>query len=189
MCSKYLQVEFFIQFGEFLKAGVRTPDGRLRLAPPEFVAALGEALAAAPLPDEEFPLQLISGARRLASYNSWTHHIPALAEKLKGNWATLHPNDAARIGIESGQRVRVTSRTGEAEIEARVSPDIREGVVAIHQFWGHVYDSGTTTSRRYPGVNVNRLHDDRVRDRFCGMPVYNGTPCRIEAVASAASHS
>lgn len=38
------------------------------------------------------------------------------------------------------------------------------------------------TSRKYPGVNVNFLHDDRVRDRFCGMPVYNGTPCRIERV-------
>ena len=38
------------------------------------------------------------------------------------------------------------------------------------------------TSRRYPGVNVNVLHDDQVRDRFCGMPVYNGTPCRVEAV-------
>lgn len=30
------------------------------------------------------------------------------------------------------------------------------------------------------GVNVNFLHDDRVRGRFCGMPVYNGTPCRVE---------
>jgi hypothetical protein len=41
-------------------------------------------------------------------------------------------------------------------------------------------DQGT---RRYPGVNVNFLHDDRVRDRFCGMPVFNGTPCRIETAA------
>jgi len=26
---------------------------------------------------------------------------------------------------------------------------------------------------------VNLLHDDAVRDRFCGMPVFNGTPCRV----------
>jgi hypothetical protein len=47
------------------------------------------------------------------------------------------------------------------------------------------------TSRRYPLVNVNFLHDDQVRDRFTGMPVYNGTPCRVEAVGrgdAAASH-
>jgi hypothetical protein len=38
------------------------------------------------------------------------------------------------------------------------------------------------TSRKHPGVNVNFLHDDRVRDQFTGMPVFNGTPCRIEVV-------
>jgi hypothetical protein len=50
----------------------------------------------------------------------------------------------------------------------------------MHQFWGHTYESGMQTARRHPGVNVNFLHDDRVRDRFSGMPVYNGTPCRVE---------
>jgi formate dehydrogenase len=131
-------------------------------------------------PTTDFPFLLISGARRLASYNSWTHNVPALMEKMKGNWATLNTADAARLGIEDGQRVRVTSTAGSVEIGAVVSRDIREGVVAIHQFWGHAYESGMLTSRRHPGVNVNFLHDDRVRDRFSGMPVYNGTPCRVE---------
>ncbi len=54
--------------------------------------------------------------------------------------------------------------------------------MAIHQFLGHVYNTGTTGTRRYPGVNVNQLHDDQVRDRFTGMPVYNGTPCQVEAI-------
>ena len=46
-----------------------------------------------------------------------------------------------------------------------------------------VYETGTAATRRYPGVNVNHLHDDRARDRFSGMPVYNGTPCQIEAIS------
>lgn len=174
-----------IRWGEFLARGLHTVDGKMHLAPPEFVRALPEALAAPPASDSEFPLLLISGARRLASYNSWTHNIPALMEKMKGNWATLNPADAERLGIEDGARVRVTSAVGSVEIAAVVSPDVREGVVAIHQFWGHNYESGMRTSRRYPGVNVNLLHDDRVRDRFSGMPVFNGTPCRVEAVRSA----
>ena len=86
---------------------------------------------------------------------------PPLAEKLGGNWATLNPADAARIGVAEGERVRVESPVGALEIEARLSPDIREGVVAIHQFFGHNYESGTRASRRFPGVNVNLLHDDR----------------------------
>jgi hypothetical protein len=37
---------------------------------------------------------VISGARRLETVNSWTHNISALAEKAKGDWATLYPQDA-----------------------------------------------------------------------------------------------
>ena len=169
-----------IRWGDFLARGLRTADGKLHLAPPDLVGALPEALARPVGPTTDFPFLLISGARRLASYNSWTHNVPALMERMKGNWATLNTADAARLGIEDGQRVRVTSTAGSVEIGAVVSRDIREGVVAIHQFWGHAYESGMQTSRRHPGVNVNFLHDDRVRDRFSGMPVYNGTPCRVE---------
>ncbi len=79
----------------------------------------------------------------------------------------------------------MTSTAGSIEIGVRLSSDVRPGVVVIHQFWGHNYDSGTNTSRRHPGVNVNFLHDDRARDRFCGMPVFNGTPCRVEHLAAA----
>ncbi len=165
--------------GRFFTDTIRTDDRKLHLAPPEFVGALRESLADPPEARVDFPFVLISGARRLASYNSWTHHIEALADKLRGNWATLHPEDAAKLGIREGQLVRVASAAGEIEIEARLSPDVRRGVVAIHQFWGHRYKTGTSATRRYPGVNVNHLHSDRVRDRFTGMPVFNGTPCRI----------
>jgi hypothetical protein len=46
---------------------------------------------------------------------------------------------------------------------------------------GHTYQSGMRTSRKYPGINVNFLHDDRVH-RLTGMPVFNGTPCRVSRV-------
>ena len=174
-----------VPWGAFLREGLATPDGKLHLAPADLVTALGAVLAAPPRPTAEYPLLLISGGRRLASYNTWTHNLPALMDKLQGNWATLHTADATRLGVQDGGRVRVTSATGSVEIPVRVSPDIREGVVMIHQFWGHTYASGMRTSRATPGVNVNVLHDDRVRDQFTGMPVYNGTPCRVEALVDA----
>lgn len=171
-----------VRYGELLGRGLHTPDRKLHLAPEEFVRALHEALRSPPDPTPDFPLLLISGARRAASFNSWTHNIPALMDKLKGNWATLSEADAARLGIAEGERVRVTSPTGSVEIEARVSPDVRPGVVAVQQFWGHTYESGMRVSRSHPGVNVNFLHDDRALDRFTGMPVFNGTRCRVERV-------
>lgn len=173
-----------IPWGQFFNGQIKTSDKKMHIAPRDLLDALPDALSRPIAPSEEFPFLLISGARRLASYNSWTHNIPALMEKMKGNWATLNPKDAERLGIETGQRIRIISATGSVEIGAVVSADVRAGVIAMHQFWGHNYDSGMRTSRKYPGVNVNFLHDDRVRDRFCGMPVYNGTPCRVEVLAA-----
>ena len=103
-------------------------------------------------------------------------------EKLNGNWATLSRVDAERLGVEDGATVRVASHAVVLKIRAAVSDEIREGVVMIHQFWGHKYESGMKTSRSHPGENVNFLHDDCVRDSFTGMPVFNGTPCRVEAI-------
>jgi anaerobic selenocysteine-containing dehydrogenase len=126
-----------------------------------------------------FPMLLISGARRSASYNTWTHNLPELAADLRGNWATLAPADATTLGVVEGGMVRIETESGSLEIAVRISPDIRDGVVAVHQFWGHKYDSGTRTSRATPGVNVNLVHDDQTLDRFTGMPVFNGRRCRV----------
>jgi anaerobic selenocysteine-containing dehydrogenase len=177
-----------VRYGELLRNGLHTPDHKLHLAPEEFVAALHEALQTPPDPTPDYPFLLISGARRAASFNSWTHNIPALMAKLKGNWATVNEADAARLGIASGQRIRVISPTGSLEIEARLSPDVRPGVVAVQQFWGHTYENAMRTSRSHPGVNVNFLHDDRALDRFTGMPVFNGTRCRLERLGEETRH-
>ncbi len=171
-----------IDWGNFLRTRLETREKKIVLAPEELAAATPAAYDNTPQVSRELPLVLISGGRRAATYNSWTHNIPKLMEQLKGNFATLNRQDAESLGISDGDRVRVVSSSGSLEIEAVASPDIRPGVVMIHQFWGHNYESGMKTSRTYPGVNVNLMHDDQVRDRFTGMPVYNGTPCRVERI-------
>ncbi len=170
-----------IEWGKFVASGLATADKRINLAPQDFVEELHRCLESPPGPTSEFPMLLISGARRAAGYNSWTHNIPALMEKMKGNWAELSPADARRLGLELPARVRLSTDVGSVEVEARASDDIREGVVSLHQFWGHNYDSSTRTSRSHPGVNVNFLHGSKDLDTFTGMPVYNARPCRIEA--------
>lgn len=173
-----------IEWGLFLRSRVCTPERKIDLAPQDLCDAMHGAIEDAPLPTMEFPFVLISGGRRTASYNSWTHNIPALMAKLEGNWATINTGDAERLGVSSGERIRVESSIGCLEIDVVCSDEIRPGVVMIHQFWGHTYESGMKTSRSHPGVNVNFLHDDRTRDSFTGMPVYNGTPCRISPLAT-----
>ena len=151
-------------------------------APDDLLQGLKEAISAPPITSSEFPLMLISGGRRLASFNSWTHNLPSLTKKLNGNHAILNREDAQKLDIQNGTSIRIVSPTHAINIQVELSDDIRRGVIVVHQFWGHHYDSGQTTAKKTPGVNVNLLHSDKIRDKFCGMPVFNGTPCRVEKV-------
>lgn len=183
--KKLMQSETGIKFGElewgkFLKSGLMTPNNKIQLCPPEFATELTQVLQNAPSPTEHFPFMLISGGRRLASFNTWTHNMPSMMAKLKGNHAVMNETDAKQLGIVDGTTIRVSSETGTLDIPVVLTTEIKEGVLVIQQFWGHHYNSGQQLANQYPGVNVNLLHDDRVRDTFTGMPVFNGTPCKIE---------
>jgi len=169
-----------IPWGRFLGRGLETSDRRIHLAPPRFVETIGKARANPIRIDTQYPFMLISGARRLASYNSWTHNQKPLMKRLNGNWLTMHPDDGKRLGLCEGQRVRVITKTGDLTIGTVLSETMRRGVVSIHQHWGHHYNSGGKTARATPGVNVNLLHGEKDRDPLTGVPVFNGRPCRIE---------
>jgi anaerobic selenocysteine-containing dehydrogenase len=169
-----------IEWGKFLNHTLETESRKIELAPKDLVEGVQKAVSDHDFTSADYPFILISGARRLESFNSWTHNIPALAKILKGNWATINVKDAQKMKIQNGDSVVIRTPIGEILIPVLVTEKIKNGVVAVHQHWGHEYDSGTKTSKQYPGVNVNRLHDDQELDSYCGMPVYNARACQVE---------
>ncbi len=79
--------------------------------------------------DDEFPLILVTG-RRLEHYNAGTmtrrtHNV----ELLDSDWLEIHPEDAAQLGIASGDMVSIRSRVGQIEQEARITERIVPGHV------------------------------------------------------------
>lgn len=96
-----------IERGRFLRTRPETKEAKIRLAPEEFTEALPAAFGHAPQTSTELPLVLIGGGRRAAAYNTWTHNIPKLMERLKGNFAALNLDDAGSLGISDGRRVSV----------------------------------------------------------------------------------
>lgn len=172
-------------FSKILEQFLHHSDHRINLAPPDLMEALKVAWREPSLPTTQFPLLLISGGRRLSSFNTWTHNMMPLSKTLKGNHAVLNPQDAATYGIDDGDMIQIQSETGLLELPVVVSQSVRSGVVMVHQFWGHQYKSGQVIARDTPGYNVNHLHSDTDLDRFTGMPVYNGTPCAIKKIGVA----
>jgi len=165
--------------GEFFALQVKTPDRRLHLAPADLVASLPGAIDATPTTTEEYPLLLISGYRRLRSFNSWTHNMPSLTARLDEPAAHIHPDTAASHDIRHGDTIELGTSHGTITITAVLTDRIRPDTVAVPQFWGHTYDSGQTHARERPGVNINRLHTTSHRDQFTGMPNFNARPCNI----------
>jgi formate dehydrogenase major subunit len=90
-----------------------TPSGRARLVP----SALSFADER---PDAEYPMVLITG-RQLEHWHtgSMTRHATVLDALEPGPTAALHPDTLARLGLQPGQRLRVSSRRGEVELTAR----------------------------------------------------------------------
>ena len=94
-------------------------------------------------PDGEFPLVLVTG-RVLQHYNAGTMtrrtHNAQLVDR---DWLEIHPDDAARLWISSGDKVSIRSRVGQTELHATVTDRIEPG---------HVF-----TSFHFPEARTNLL--------------------------------
>lgn len=108
--TPYLHKEKFTRGkGKFIPARYRPPDE---------------------LPSKEYPFVLTTGR----VYFHWhtgtmTRRISVLDREVPRAFVEVNPEDAGRLGIRDGARVKVSSRRGEVEAEAKVTDVVPEGVV------------------------------------------------------------
>ena len=80
-------------------------------------------------PDSEFPLVLVTG-RVLQHYNAGTMtRRTSNAELVDRDWLEIHPDDAERLWISTGDLVSIRSRVGQTELHAQVTERIEPGHV------------------------------------------------------------
>jgi anaerobic selenocysteine-containing dehydrogenase len=161
---------------------LRTPSGRLELAPAAIVAdvaRLREALDKPPAP------MVLIGRRQLRSNNSWMHNVEPLVRGRERCTLLIHPADAARLGLEHGGGASVQSRTGTIELPVEITDAIMPGVVSVPHGWGHdVAGTRLQVASRHAGVCSNRVADEDRFDPLSGNAVLNGLPVHVEAVAA-----
>jgi anaerobic selenocysteine-containing dehydrogenase len=80
---------------------------------------------------------VLIGRRQLRSNNSWMHNLHALAKGPERCTLFVHPEDAGRLGLTDGARVRVRSRAGEVEAPLVVTDEVMPGVVSLPHGYGH----------------------------------------------------
>ena len=169
-----------------LPTRLRTADRRLHLAPSPLladVARLEITLDATPAPDGT--LQLI-GRRSLRSNNSWMHNSERLVRGRNRCTVQMHPDDASTRGLQDGDEVRITSRTGNVIAPLEVTDQVMRGVVSLPHGWGH-RRAGTQldVANRNPGVSINDLTDDQRIDTFTGNAGFSGVPVHVTSATAA----
>jgi formate dehydrogenase major subunit len=121
--------------------------------------------------DEDFPIRLTTG-RRLDSYNTGVQSSLYSSPMRVGETIDLCPEDAAKLDVEPGEIVQISSRRGSIEAPVRIDPGLRPGL-AFMTF--HFPDQ----------VDVNVLTIDAT-DPKSGTAEFKATAIRVEKLDGAA---
>jgi predicted molibdopterin-dependent oxidoreductase YjgC len=115
--------------------------------------------------DEEYPFRLTTG-RRLDSYNTGVQTGGYTSPLRREETLDMSPEDAERLGVREGERVRIVSRRGEVEAPVRLAIGLRPGLLFMTL---HFPDQ----------VDINNLTID-AWDPKSGTAEFKATAVRVE---------
>ena len=163
---------------------LRTPSGKVELAPPALLADLARPAAdlARAAPD-----LVIIGRRDVRTNNSWMHNLPTLAKGPFRCTALVHPDDAQRLKLQDGAMAHIASGPRSIQARVQISTEMMPGVVSLPHGWGHdLPGARLQLAAQRPGANLNALLDDQLRDPLSGNAVLGGVAITMQAVAQEA---
>jgi anaerobic selenocysteine-containing dehydrogenase len=163
----------------FAQGGFPTPSGRC-----EFSSERAARAGFDPLPDyippresaesdpslaQRYPLAFLSPPAR-NFLNSTFGNLPVAREPDAEPRVEIHPDDAGPRGIADGEWVRLHNDRGSLRLRARVTGDVRPGVVVAQSIWWRKLSPD--------GNNANALTSQALTDLGGGATFYD---CLVEA--------
>lgn len=124
---------------------------------------------AAELPDKEYPFYLTTG-RILYHYHggTMTRRVDGLNELAPSGLLEVNPADAAKLGLEDGEVVRVSSRRGSITPEVEITDRVKPGLMFIAMHF------------REAAANVLT---QAVYDPVSGIPEYKVSAVKVEKIS------
>ena len=166
---------------------VLTDDGLVNLAPAEYIATFNAKI------DELYAEEVANrdafkliGKREIKRINSASANVPRLVKDTT-NYAYINPEDAAELGLRTGETVAVKSAFGAVEVPVKLSDEMMRRTVAIPQCWGHKNADGLKHAQRHPGINSNYLAGDGAEnvEALSGMSHLSGIVIALSKVEPA----
>ncbi|SFP63889.1 Anaerobic selenocysteine-containing dehydrogenase [Oscillibacter sp. PC13] len=167
--------------GKLLENGFKTPSGKFEFYS-NAIAAIDPKFGLDPLPSyrdpladqndpetrEKYPFYLCTGARLPHAIHSRVHDTPWLRSIRPNPTVEVHTADAARLGLQNGDKVALSSPYGEIRMLVKITGKAKEGVLM--------------TLHGYTEANVNELIGRNHLDPYSGFPGFKGMRCNIRKV-------
>jgi len=168
--------------GSFFGKRVPTKDGKVQLALADVIADLPRLDAEEERLGPRSGRLVLIGQRDRRSHNSWMHNSPHIRQPA-GNHALIHPDDAHALSITDGDEVEVGSAQASVRLRARLSDEIRRGVVAVPHGWGH-QNAPVERAAALPGANINDVIPGGPSqvEPVSGMAIMMGHEVRISRI-------
>ena len=115
--------------------------------------------------------------RQRHGYNSIARNLPGTRRRTPHNSAFMSPADLASLGIATGDRIRITSRTASVEAIVASDPGLRPGCLSMSHGFGDLPDTNRYDEH---GVAVNALltTDDELQ-AVNAMPRMSAVPVAV----------
>jgi len=129
-----------------------------------------------------YPFNLIAGERR--SYNANTIlRNPEWRKSDREGGLKIHPLDAERLGIQSGELVRCYNDKGSIRIVARVVEEATPGVLSMPNAYGLVYEEEAGADPLRVGAAANELTSAHHCDPLAKTPYHKNVRVALEKVS------
>ncbi|WP_246257078.1 molybdopterin-dependent oxidoreductase [Amycolatopsis anabasis] len=162
---------------------VRHADRRFRLEIGELLDELrGLTGAEASWVSTDFPFVLSAGERRSFTANA-LYRDPAWRRRDAEGALRISPDDAERLGLDTGGRARIVTERGAAEAVVEVSDMMQPGHISLPNGYGLDYPGGDGEPVA-TGVALNELTSLLRRDPIAGTPWHKHVPARVEPLAA-----
>ncbi|SJZ89949.1 molybdopterin-containing oxidoreductase family protein [Selenihalanaerobacter shriftii] len=137
----------------------------------EFLRVGGNQTPIYKLQESNNKLKLITTGKLRCHTHSTTQNLPALMARKGKNSLLINPEDAKKREIRDGEKVIVNSEIDTVRLTAKVTNEIREGVVQSSHGFGHT--SEKLRIAKGQGANINRLVDNLKLDPISGVSYLN----------------
>ncbi len=159
---------------------METPDHKINLVVDELVDEFRGLADEDPSGgDDLFPFVLSAGERRSSTANN-VMRDPEWRRKHPTTGLRIHSTDAASLGLDDGEKVRICTKRGETVSNVEISDSMLPGHVSLPNGQGLAYpDVDPETDL---GVSPNELTSLEDQDWFAGTPWHKHVRARLEKV-------